>query len=83
MGLLSLVLGLPAAPVRGLVALAEVIQDRVNQEMYDPASVRQELEAAEEARMAGEISPEEEAEVQQGVVERMTQPAEPDDADER
>jgi Gas vesicle protein G len=83
MGLISMVLTLPAAPVRGVVALAEVIQDRVNQELYDPASVRQELEAAEEARQLGEISPEEEAEVQQAVVERMTQPAEPDDAEER
>jgi hypothetical protein len=83
MGLVSLVLGLPVAPFRGVVALAEVIQDRVNQEMYDPASVRQELEAAEEQRAAGEITPEEEAEVQQDVVERMAQPAEPGTDEER
>jgi hypothetical protein len=77
-GLVTLVLGLPVAPVRGVIAVAEVIQERVNQELYAPSSAREDLEAAEEARAAGEISPEEEAEVQQEVLDRMTEPAKPD-----
>jgi hypothetical protein len=77
-GLVTLVLGLPVAPVRGVITVAEVIQERVNQELYAPSSAREDLEAAEEARAAGEISPEEEAEVQQEVLDRMTEPAKPD-----
>lgn len=72
MGLVSLVLGLPFAPVRGVIALGEMIQEQVERELYDPASVRRELEAAEEARAAGRITAEEEAEIQRRVLGRMT-----------
>lgn len=75
MGLLTLLLGLPLAPFRGVIKLGEVIQDRVNAELTDVSSARHELEAAEEAREAGEISAQEEADVQQDVVDRMTEPA--------
>lgn len=75
MGLLTLLLGLPLAPFRGVIKLGEVIQDRVNAELTDVSSARHELEAAEEARESGEISAQEEADVQQGVVDRMTEPA--------
>ncbi|PXY19059.1 gas vesicle protein GvpG [Prauserella muralis] len=74
MGLLSLVFGLPLAPVRGVIALAEVIQERVDSELHDASSVRRDLEAAEQARAAGEISPEEERRVQQEAMERMAAP---------
>jgi hypothetical protein len=74
MSIISLILGLPLAPFRGVIALGEVIQDRVNQELHDPASARRELEAASEARAAGEISADEEAELQQEVVNRMVSP---------
>lgn len=74
MSIISLILGLPLAPFRGVIALGEVIQDRVNQELHDPASARRELEAASEARAAGEISADEEAEIQQEVVNRMVSP---------
>lgn len=80
MGLLSTVLGLPFAPVRAVISLGEVIQRRVEQEMHDPASARRELEAIEEARQAGEISAEEEAEAQQRVLDRMAQPVVGQDA---
>lgn len=75
MGLLTLLLGLPLAPFRGVIKLGEVIQDQVNAELTDVSSARHELEAAEEAREAGEISAEEEADLQQDVVDRMTEPA--------
>ncbi len=67
-----MILGLPLAPVRGVVSLADVIREQVDKELYDPASVRRELEAAEEARAAGEISAEEEAEIQQRALSRLT-----------
>lgn len=74
MGLVSTVVGLPLAPLRGVIALGRVIQRQVEQEQKHPAMARRELEAAEEARAAGEITPGEEAEVQEQVVDRVTEP---------
>jgi len=59
MDLLTLVFRLPFLPVRGLFRIAEVIRDQAEQEFHDPASVRRQLEALEEARIHGEISDQE------------------------
>jgi len=72
MGVVGAIFGLPFAPLRGVLSVAELIRRQVDAELYDPASVRRELEAADEARAAGEISPEEEAERQQQVLNRLT-----------
>ena len=72
MGLVSGILGLPLAPIRGVLALGELIRQRVEEEQRNPAAVRRELEAAQAAREAGEITPEEEAEVQQRALDRVT-----------
>lgn len=74
MGLLGAIFGWPLAPVRGVVSLGELIRRRVDEEATDPASIRRELEAAAEARAAGEISPEDEAEAQQQVLDRLQVP---------
>ncbi|MEV6874211.1 gas vesicle protein GvpG [Amycolatopsis sp. NPDC051128] len=80
MGLVGTILGLPFAPVRGVLAVAELIRQQVDAELYHPASVRSELEAVAEARALGEISPEEEAERQQQVLNRLNvSPANPSD----
>ncbi|MET8861453.1 gas vesicle protein GvpG [Nonomuraea sp. NPDC004580] len=60
MGLISLIFTWPLAPMRGLVRLAEMIQDQAERELRNPAAVRRRLEAIEAARRAGEISEEEE-----------------------
>lgn len=74
MGLLGAILGLPFAPVRAVIALGEVIEKRVREELHDPRTARRELEEAERARAAGEITAEEEAEIQQAVLDRMRRP---------
>ncbi len=74
MGILSAVLLAPLAPVRGVVALAEVIQRRVDQELNDPATTRRQLEVLEEARERGEISPEEEHEAQDEILQARITP---------
>lgn len=74
MGLLSLVLGLPLAPVRGVIKLGELVQRQVEDELYHPAAARRELEEVERKRAEGELSEEEEAEAQQRVLSRMTTP---------
>ncbi|MGV9864025.1 gas vesicle protein GvpG [Rhodococcus koreensis] len=77
MGLLSFIAGLPLAPVRGVISLAELIQRQVEEELHNPASARRALEELEDARAAGEISAEEEEQAQQAILDRMTGTARP------
>ncbi|HEX6351418.1 gas vesicle protein GvpG [Actinophytocola sp.] len=72
MGLLSTILTFPLAPVRAVMALGRVIQQRVDEEMRNPALARRDLEALEEAHRAGEITDEEQADHQQQILDRMT-----------
>lgn len=72
MGLVSFIVTLPLAPVRGVISLAELIQRQVEDELHSPASARRALEELEDARAAGEISAEEEKQAQQAVLDRMT-----------
>lgn len=58
---LGLILGLPLAPLRGLIRLAELLEEQAEQELRSPAAVRRRLEELEEARASGEISEEEES----------------------
>jgi hypothetical protein len=58
-GLISGILMLPLAPVRGTVWLAERIQEQAENELYDESAIRAELFELEEARSAGELSDEE------------------------
>ncbi|MGK8509840.1 gas vesicle protein GvpG [Nocardia asiatica] len=74
MGLLSTILTLPIAPVRGVIWLGEVIQDQVEQQMHDPANMRRELEEINAAAAAGQLSEEERKQAQQAVLDRMTGP---------
>jgi hypothetical protein len=59
MGLLTGLLTLPLAPVRGVVWLAEQIQEFAEEQYYDPVNIRAELERVEEARQSGELTEEE------------------------
>jgi hypothetical protein len=70
-GLLTGLLGLPLAPVRGTVAIAEQIRRQAEQELNDPRRVRAELEAVERARAAGEIDDEQAAIWEDELVARL------------
>ena len=59
MGLLTGLLTLPLAPVRGVVWLAEQIQECAEEQYYYPANIRAELERVEEARQFDKLSEEE------------------------
>jgi len=78
MGVLKWIVLWPLAPVRGVVSLGELIQRRVDQEMQNPATTRKQLEGLEEARKRGELSPEEEEEAQEEIVETKVAPRRPD-----
>ena len=78
MGLFSAIAKLPLAPVYGVMSLAEVIQRQVEQEMHNPANTRRQLEALEEARARGAISPDEEREAQKEILATRVAPAQTD-----
>ena len=77
MGLFSSLVTWPLAPVRGVVALGELIQRRVDQELHDPATTRRQLEELEEARGRGEISPEQERQAQEQILTTKIAPGAP------
>jgi hypothetical protein len=71
MGLITGLLTLPLAPVRGVVWLAEQIADYAEDQYYDPVNIRAELERVEEARQSGELSEEECAEWENELLRRL------------
>ena len=71
MDLLTLPFRLPFMPLRGFIRLAEILRDQAEQEQRDPASVRRQLEEAEEAHESGEMSDADLAHVQGQAVDRL------------
>jgi hypothetical protein len=71
MGLISSILLLPLAPVRGTVWLAERIQEQAEREVYDESAVLARLMELEEARQAGEIDEEELAAEENALLEAL------------
>lgn len=71
MGLLTGLVTLPLAPVRGVVWLAERVREQAEQELYDPAAIQRQLEEVEEARQAGAISEEESARLEEQLLSRL------------
>ena len=71
MGLITGLLTLPLAPVRGTVWLAERIQEQAESELYDESSIRAGLLELEAARDAGQLDEEELMEAENALVERL------------
>lgn len=78
MGLLSWTVGLPLAPVRGLISVGRLIQHQVDAETRDPAAVRRRLEALEEAKRQGRLDPEEAARLEAEITQAMVRPRPPE-----
>jgi hypothetical protein len=68
---LSLILGLPTLPVRGVLWLGRVIQEQAERELHDPASIRHLLEEAETAKRQGRLSEADAERVEHQAVDRM------------
>lgn len=76
MGLLTGLLGLPLAPLRGTIAVADQVLKQAEDEFYDPARIRQQLEEVDRQRESGAISEEEAIAWEDELVERlMNRPA--------
>jgi gas vesicle protein GvpG len=58
MDLVTLTVGLPFAPLRGLLALANLLEEEAERELYSPNRVRRELEEIEEAQSQQSLSDE-------------------------
>ena len=58
MGLITGLLTLPLAPVRGVAWVAEQVADQAEQELYDEGRIMRELATVEMAHEAGEIDEE-------------------------
>lgn len=71
MGLISGLLTLPLAPVRGTAWLAERILEQAESEFYDERAIRAQLLEVEAAREAGEIDDVEAARAEDILVERL------------
>jgi Gas vesicle protein G len=71
MGLLTGLLTLPLAPVRGVAWLAERILEQAEQQMYDPAVIRRQVAEIEEARDAGLVPEDEAAGLEDELLRRM------------
>jgi hypothetical protein len=71
MGLITGLLTLPLAPVRGTVWLAERIQEQAETELYDENAIRDALLELEAARQAGTLEEEQIAEAEDALIERM------------
>ena len=56
MGLITGILGLPTAPLRGTVRIAEVVLQQAEDAYYDPAVVRRQLEDVAHAREVGALT---------------------------
>ena len=77
MSLLTLPFRLPLMPLQGVIHIAELIQEQVEREVYDPASVRRALEEAQRQRAAGNISEEEARRIEQEATSRLVTPQPP------
>ena len=71
MGLISGLLTLPLAPVRGTVWLAEKIQEQAENELYDESAIRTGLAELEHARESGELADEEIDAAENELIERL------------
>ena len=71
MGLITGLLTLPLAPVRGTVWLAERIQEQAEAELYDEDVIRAQLMDIDAAREAGEIEEEEATQAEDQLLERL------------
>jgi hypothetical protein len=72
MDIITTVIGLPFAPVQLVLAVARVLQEQAEKELYSPAAVRRELEEIEQAQASDEL-PEDEAEAEkERVLSRLT-----------
>jgi Gas vesicle protein G len=71
-GLISGLLTLPLAPVRGTVWVAERLLEEAERELDDPATIERQLTDAEAAHERGELTDDELADIEDELLRRLT-----------
>ena len=71
MGLISNLLLLPLAPVRGVVWVAEQIEEEAERQWYDPATINAALDDLDARREAGLIPAEDADRLEEELVRRL------------
>ena len=71
MGLLSGLLSLPVAPLRGTIAVAEQVLRQAEDQFYDPARIRAELEEVARRREDGTLTDDEATAWEDALIERL------------
>lgn len=71
MGLITGILGLPLAPLRGTIAIAEQVRQQAEDEFYDPDRIRDQLDEVQRAKEAGLLTDAEATELEDELVERL------------
>lgn len=71
MGLISGLLTLPLAPVRGTVWVAEQVLDEAERQYYDEGAILGQLQDIEAARADGTIDEDDAARAEEALVERL------------
>ena len=71
MGLLTGLLTLPVAPLRGAIAVADQVLRQAEQEFYDPARIRAELAEVARRREDGTLTDDEATEWEDALIERL------------
>lgn len=71
MGLITGLLGLPLAPLRGTVAVADQIRKQAEEQYYDPAAIRAQLEEVDRQRAAGLLTEDEAVAWEDELVDRL------------
>jgi hypothetical protein len=71
MGLITGILTLPLAPVRGTVWLAEQLAEQARQELDEGRTIRRDLAEAERLHELGRLSDEELEQIEDDLLERL------------
>jgi hypothetical protein len=71
MGLIRGILGLPLAPLRGTVAIAELLRDEAEAHLHDPVRIRAELEEVDRLKSQGVLTEEEATDWEDVLIERL------------
>jgi Gas vesicle protein G len=70
-GLLTGLLTLPLAPVRGTIWVAERLLEEAERQLNDPETIEQQIVEAEEAHERGELTDEEFEQIEEELLERL------------
>ena len=71
MGLITGLLTLPLAPIRGTIWIAEQVAEQAEAELNDDSTIRAQLMEIQAAREAGEIGEDEAAEAEDILIARL------------